>query len=1506
MKGINRIWSVFVFIIFILTTITLFAGETIPPGADSVTMPWSSFIKLRDAAREDYSSRTSLFAYDRALYEGEAEIRDKDYIIHFKVTITIRTWNERALLVPVLSAGLKLENLHLNDKQATWQRNDGSYAVLVPHSGKHTITVAFSYILDTQIWPRSFSLPLIRVPCNDIILSVPDRNIEVRLEPGVVQSVQGTKKGTTIRGSIPFVPQSTVSWLKKGEEKRDIPLKMGASVLTYISLEERGATCSADITFRILQGETNVFSISVPSWLDILKVTPDEGDNVITQWYTEESEKSRKLIILSAYRHNKLFRLKLLTEKTESGAGYSFTMPRIEPLEVERFEHLISVGSGTNVEISKVQAIGVEERDVRFLPSDLQALASDRALFYYKSLQDDFEIKFDVKSHERAAVVTTVLELAHFDTVLTESGTMMTKVIYRIKNNQAQFFRLRFPEKSKLLSANLKGQEIQPAREGNNLLIPLEKSTSDTFTIELAYLSEADPFGVIGWNGIELPEHELPINQLRWNLYISQRFQVLRFFSNIDRVKHGWRGEVQSIMNSISSLQPKPAFAGNDSSSSQTYEYNTEGLKKRFKKAQLDDETYADKSQILNQIQVQIPITGLRYSFESYLVKGFIPRISFVYMNEKVKGGLAFLFSAIFFIVTLWFLLFIFDRTILPPFLRKWSVVLVALVLLLLGVIKLLIISFGLSGQIFTAILVGMILFAFWQNRRLAAQYRETGSKPGVWFSRLLLLGLVLAVFIFFPIGGLIACGFICVVSILFHALQMKGNILYTAVRRRKDALSIFLLLSFCFLHEGGVLPLSEASSNVPPNEQIFTPDLPDAEITISWPLMEELLRRVEERQKRRKDTPDFDFLFGEATLIGHINPQFVTLKVTVPLSIVTRHFVHIPFLSEPVVLKSASLDGKPIVSLVREGTVGFEIQSETDKSKLLMLELVVPVTKKGGVHRFAVKSPLFQAGTLKLSFGEDVKSIQLNGVAWQRREGRSIQAALGSSQQLSGELATFQRQREMIDDQSTRVKKMYSTTYTLLTLEEEIATCYSSIRYRILNDQVQEFSFSLPGTVTVHEIVGEDLQNWILERENSGGCLYRVKTLYPVRERYDLSVQYERVLKKDETSLIIPDLKVSDVARDIGYIGVELHAQAEISVKSIDKARIIDIQELPAIINEDALAPFVYAFRYVEHPHAIILDMIRHETAQMDPAVADQITYTCVISPQGKMVAQARLLVRNSQKQFASFILPEGARLLSTFMDNVTVKASIGSKGDILLPLKRQSGKAFVLDVIYEGQDVPLSWLGRSLQFILPRIDIPASMVSAEFYIPRRTHFSKPDRESDFQPTTVSGYIPWGTLTGFVGSASLSRSMDQRQEAVPSANIPAATIQSEEDGQVRQQASFVSGLYSLRIEIPKRGRKLSLTTFYVPSDRSLKAVFFTCHQYLYLTVLAFMGIILVITGFIISIALGMSLRYFAGGMLVSLIILILFPLSWQIAILCMAGGFTIDRIRKRTNKEDS
>ena len=796
-----------------------------------------------------------------------------------------------------------------------------------------------------------------------------------------------------------------------------------------------------------------------------------------------------------------------------------------------------------------------------------------RSLFYYKVLDEAFNLTFDVKSHEKASVVKTRIERIEADSVITEGGTVMTKATYRVKNNQAQFLKLHLPGGSKLLSAFTNGREIQPVMDNATLLIPLDKSTDASFPVEIAWLSKIGHFKVIGKRTVLLPFSPVSIGEMAWRLYTPEKFQMFYFSGNVELKPSGIISSLNQLLLSMSNEQTRHAYAGGNSSKS--YKYNAENVRKRFKKGRKFYEDSFDRGLGSSQVQVQIPVTGNVYRFSSYLIKGFTPEISFFYMNDTIHQIASFGYGVFALIYTLCILGVIFNRSELSRYFPEKKYWFIGLIIAVILFAALTVLKLGVFAQVLEGIGFALIIFAFWQSRQEGKKYqlRVSGWKSHIPVVFLGLLGV--AVVFGLLIGELGAAVFVSILSIIFHAAFFRFlKFIDGRLKKRKEAVNVatifFSMMALC-----PALAWADTPGHTPPVEHRQVSKEQPARVRLSWPTVEHMLLTIEDRENRQLKTPKTGYLFGTVQIDGDITEKYASLRIDVPLSLVAEEFIKIPLVSTTTPIAEAFYDGQPLALSRGDRYTYFEAGKETAREGLLQIHLTAPVREQGGVKEFMVSSPLLQGGAVELRFGIDIKSVKLYNVAWEKREGRVIRAALGTSQQLRGELATFIRKQETAEEADKRVKKRYATTYTLVSLEDEIATYYSSIRYRILNEHVREFAVKLPKHAIVHEIVGEDMEGWRVDSNEQGMNTYYIKVMYPVADRYDLSVRFETPILEDKRSFEIPCLLVEEVARDTGYIGIEMLGRGGNVHRSARKGTFDRYQRVACHYSDRCQSPF-------------------------------------------------------------------------------------------------------------------------------------------------------------------------------------------------------------------------------------------------------------------------------------------------------------------------------------------
>jgi len=180
------------------------------------------------------------------------------------------------------------------------------------------------------------------------------------------------------------------------------------------------------------------------------------------------------------------------------------------------------------------------------------------------------------------------------------------------------------------------------------------------------------------------------------------------------RVANPARAAVRFLLGKALTGGIRTAFAGGGASKS--YRYNVHGLKKRFKTGRSFKGDISEQAVRSGQVQVQIPVSGKRYRFASYLIKGFTPVITFYYINEPIRQIVSGIFGLCALILTCWLLGWIFERSGMPPVFRSFPVCLAGLAAAGILAGSVMFFKFGVIAGLANAVSLGIIGFAIYQN----------------------------------------------------------------------------------------------------------------------------------------------------------------------------------------------------------------------------------------------------------------------------------------------------------------------------------------------------------------------------------------------------------------------------------------------------------------------------------------------------------------------------------------------------------------------------------------------------------------------------------------------------------------------------------------------------------------------------------------------------------------------------------------------------------------------
>ena len=90
---------------------------------------------------------------------------------------------------------------------------------------------------------------------------------------------------------------------------------------------------------------------------------------------------------------------------------------------------------------------------------------------------------------------------------------------------------------------------------------------------------------------------------------------------------------------------------------------------------------------------------------------------------------------------------------------------------------------------------------------------------------------------------------------------------------------------------------------------------------------------------------------------------------------------------------------------------------------------------------------------------------------------------------------------------------------------------------------------------------------------------------------------------------------------------------------------------------------PLLLAYKYTGTNYAHSVQITRFEELPVLDAVADRIELTTVLTEEGQLLTQSSFMVKNNDKQFQRFKLPNDAEFWSSYVNGATHQAGEGRR---------------------------------------------------------------------------------------------------------------------------------------------------------------------------------------------------------------------------------------------------
>jgi len=299
---------------------------------------------------------------------------------------------------------------------------------------------------------------------------------------------------------------------------------------------------------------------------------------------------------------------------------------------------------------------------------------------------------------------------------------------------------------------------------------------------------------------------------------------------------------------------------------------------------------------------------------------------------------------------------------------------------------------------------------------------------------------------------------------------------------------------------------------------------------------------------------------------------------------------------------------------------------------------------------------------------------------------------------------------------------KLYAETATFVSIGGGVVQAHSQIQYSILQAEVSTFRLVLPEDVSVLAVNSKEMRDWKVSKKDKVQYL-DVFLNFGTKGKHVINVDFERNMDEGLSAVAMPWIRALDVERENGFYGIAASTNLEIKVARSDRVTPIDSKQLPRYIWQRAVSPILLAFKYLNHPFEIDIEMTRHEEIPVLVAAIDSAQPETLLTKDGKALTKLTYNVRNNVKQYLRIKLPETATVWSSFVNGQPVKPAKDAKGHVLISLKkseRGGGNVtqFPVEIVYLDKAKPIKGAG-GLKLNLPKVDLPVNELYWQVYLP-------------------------------------------------------------------------------------------------------------------------------------------------------------------------------------------
>jgi hypothetical protein len=428
--------------------------------------------------------------------------------------------------IPLLNAPAILDARQAGRALPLEQRGGMQTAVL-SGPAEFSIMLDAGIPLNIEAGRASFTLPAPTAGSVQLSLEIPGEHTNVKITPGLITRRSTDTGRTVIEATLVPGQNANVWWTTREMVAPAAPreTRFLADVKTLASVGEADLRLAVLADITVIQGEPAQFEVDIPPGFEMTGVT---GASLESE---EMQSGSLILKVDGPAKRSHQFLISLERPVTAAKADIPFLI--FKGAQRETGEVLVE-GEGT-MELRATEGGVLKRIDLKEISSYLRSLARSplhAAFRYHRQSSEPPSLALEWNRFPDSSVLAAAAEQAEVTTLVTSEGRSLTEVKLVVKNQAQPFLKVGLPSGASILTADVSGEKVKPVQGADGIRVPLLRPgfrPTGPYTVTFVFMHAGVPFAKKGDSELILPKMDIPINMLRWEVFLPEMYKVKNF-----------------------------------------------------------------------------------------------------------------------------------------------------------------------------------------------------------------------------------------------------------------------------------------------------------------------------------------------------------------------------------------------------------------------------------------------------------------------------------------------------------------------------------------------------------------------------------------------------------------------------------------------------------------------------------------------------------------------------------------------------------------------------------------------------------------------------------------------------------------------------------------------------------------------------------------------------------------------------------------------------------------